>query len=149
MDEGETWTECAGDWPEGLFFSSIDASRVDEGTAYITVNGKRHNDFTTYVYKTTDYGTTWMNIASDCPGGCANVIKEDPENGNILYLGTDLAVYVSLDAGQTWEVLGTGLPTVYVHDIAVHLAEDLLVIATHGRSSWVVDLRPVRAAAGN
>ncbi len=149
MDEGETWTKCVGDWPQGLFFSSIDASRVDEGTAYITVNGKRHNDFTTYVYKTTDYGKSWTNIASDCPGGCANVIKEDPENGKILYLGTDLAVYVSLDAGQTWEVLGTGLPTVYVHDIAVHLAEDLLVIATHGRSSWVIDLKPVRAAAGD
>ena len=147
MDEGATWTKCAGDWPDGLFISSLEASWTDEGTAFVTVNGKRHNDFTPYVFKTTDYGKTWTNIGAGCPGECANIIRQDPENGNILYLGTDRAVYVSLDGGATWDVLGTGLPTVYVHEIAVQKPESLLVIATHGRSSWVVDLRPVRAAA--
>jgi photosystem II stability/assembly factor-like uncharacterized protein len=147
MDEGATWTKCAGDWPAGLFISSLETSWTDEGTAYVTVNGKRHNDFTPYVFKTTDYGKTWTNIGAACPGECANVIRQDPENGNILYLGTDRAVYASLDGGATWDVLGTGLPTVYVHEIAVQKPESLLVIATHGRSSWVVDLRPVRAAA--
>jgi photosystem II stability/assembly factor-like uncharacterized protein len=146
MDEGATWTKCAGDWPAGLFISSLETSWTDEGTAYVTVNGKRHNDFTPYVFKTTDYGKTWTNIGAGCPGECANIIRQDPENGNILYLGTDRAVYVSLDGGAAWDVLGTGLPTVYVHEIAVQKPESLLVIATHGRSSWVVDLRPVRAA---
>lgn len=149
MDEGETWTLNTEGLPQGLFFSSIEASRLDEGTVYITVNGKRHNDFNTYVFKSTDYGKTWTDIGSSVPGECANVIRQDTENGNILYLGTDRAVYVSLDGGDTWDVLGSGLPTVYVHDIVIQQPEDVLAIATHGRSSWVIDLLPVRAAANN
>jgi len=149
MDEGETWTLNTVGLPSGLFFSSIEASRLDEGTVYITVNGKRHNDFNSYVFKSTDYGKTWTDIGSDVPGECANVIRQDPENGNILYLGTDRAVYVSLDGGDSWNVLGTELPTVYVHEIVIQQAENVLAIATHGRSSWIIDILPVRAAAQN
>jgi photosystem II stability/assembly factor-like uncharacterized protein len=146
-DEGATWTLNTAGLPAGRFFSSIEASRLDEGTVYITISGKRHNDFNSYVFRSTDYGATWTDIGSDVPGECANVIRQDPEDGNILYLGTDRAVYVSLDGGDSWAVLGTGLPTVYVHDIVVQRPENVLAIATHGRSSWVIDLLPVRAAA--
>ncbi len=149
MDEGETWTLNTAGLPSELFISSIEASRFDEGTVYITVNGKRHNDFNSYVFKSTDYGKTWIDIGSDVPGECANVIRQDPENGSILYLGTDRAVYVSLDDGESWQVLGTGLPTVYVHEIVIQTAENVLAIATHGRSSWVIDILPVREAAKN
>ena len=149
MDEGETWTLNTAGLPSGLFISSIEASDLDEGTVYITVNGKRHNDYASYVYKSTDYGTTWIDIGSDVPGECANVIRQDPEDGSILYLGTDRSVYVSLDGGESWQVLGTGLPTVYVHEIVVQTAENVLAIATHGRSSWVIDILPVREAAKN
>lgn len=149
MDEGANWTLNTEGLPQGLFISSIEASDLDEATVYITVNGKRHNDFNTYVFKSTDYGQTWTDIGSDVPGECANVIRQDPENGNIFYLGTDRAVYVSLDGGDTWDVLGTGLPTVYVHDIVIQQPENVLAIATHGRSSWVIDLLPVREAAGS
>jgi hypothetical protein len=149
MDEGANWTLNTEGLPQGLFISSIEASDLDEATVYITVNGKRHNDFNTYVFKSTDYGKTWTDIGSDVPGECANVIRQDPENGNIFYLGTDRAVYVSLDGGDTWDVLGTGLPTVYVHDIVIQQPENVLAIATHGRSSWVIDLLPVREAAGS
>ena len=149
MDEGETWTLNTEGLPSGLFLSSIEASRLDEGTVYITISGKRHNDFTSFVFKSTDYGKTWIDIGSDVPGECANVIRQDPENGSILYLGTDRSVYVSLDAGDSWQVLGTNLPTVYVHDIVVQTAENVLAIATHGRSSWVIDILPVREAAKN
>jgi len=147
MDEGGTWALNVAGLPAGRFISSIEASRFDEGTVYITISGKRHNDFSPYVFKSTDYGKTWIDIGSECPGECANVIRQDTENGNILYLGTDRAVYVSLDGGNGWAVLGTGLPTVYVSDIVIQQPENVLAIATHGRSSWVIDLLPVRAAA--
>jgi hypothetical protein len=75
------------------------------------------------------------------PGGIANVVKEDPTNKNILYLGTDLAVYVTIDGGKAWNVLGSNLPTAYVFDLAIQSAEDVAVIGTHGRSAFVVDLR--------
>lgn len=146
MDEGMTWTLNVEGLPPERFISSIEASRLDEGTVYITISGKRHNDFNSYVFKSTDSGKTWMNIGRDVPGECANVIRQDPENGNILYLGTDRAVYISLDGGDSWDVLGTGLPTVYVHDIVIQRPENVLAIATHGRSSWVIDLLPVRSA---
>ncbi|MFC2167512.1 WD40/YVTN/BNR-like repeat-containing protein [Acidobacteriota bacterium] len=149
MDEGETWTLNTTGLPEGRFISSIEASRTDEGTVYMTISGKRHNDYTSYVYKSTDYGTTWIDIGSDVPGECANVIRQDPENGNILYLGTDRSVYVSLDGGDSWQVLGSNLPTVYVHEIVIQTVEDVLAIATHGRSAWVIDIIPVREAATN
>ncbi len=147
MDEGETWTLNTAGLPPGRFISSIEASRIDEGTVYITISGKRHNDYTSYVFKSTDYGTTWIDIGSGVPGECANVIRQDPENGSILYLGTDRSVYVSLDGGDSWQVLGVELPTVYVHEIVIQTAENVLAIATHGRSAWVIDILPVREAA--
>jgi photosystem II stability/assembly factor-like uncharacterized protein len=111
------------------------------------VNGKRHNDFNTYLFKSTDYGKNWTNIAAKVPGGIANVVKEDPTNGNILYLGTDTAVYVTTNGGKKWEVLGSNLPTAYVFDLAIQTQENVAVIGTHGRSCWVIDLLPVREAA--
>jgi photosystem II stability/assembly factor-like uncharacterized protein len=75
------------------------------------------------------------------------VVKEDPTGKNILYLGTDLAVYVSIDGGKKWEVLGSGLPAAFVFDLALQTQENLVVIGTHGRGAWVVDILPVRQAA--
>jgi hypothetical protein len=75
------------------------------------------------------------------------VVKEDPTNKNILYLGTDLAVYVTIDGGKIWNVLGSRLPTAYVFDLAIQTGENVAVIGTHGRSAFVIDLLPVRAAA--
>ena len=75
------------------------------------------------------------------------MVKEDPTNKNILYLGTDLAVYVTIDGGRRWEVLGSGLPTAYVFDLAIETQENVAVIGTHGRGCFVADLLPVRAAA--
>ena len=146
-DEGGTWAKITDSLPAERFIAGLEASRFDEGTVYAVVNGKRHDDFNTYLFKSTDYGKTWTNIAANIPGGIANVIKEDPVDKNILYAGTDLAVYVTTNGGQSWDVLGAGLPSVYVHDIAIQTREDLIVIGTHGRGAWVLDLLPVRAAA--
>jgi photosystem II stability/assembly factor-like uncharacterized protein len=146
-NEGGDWEKISASFPAGRFIASIEASRFDEGTVYVVVNGKRHNDFKTWLFKSTDCGKTWTSIAAAVPGGIANVVKEDPTNKNILYLGTDLAVYVTVNGGKTWEVLGSNLPTSYVFDLAIQTAEDVAVIGTHGRSAFVADLRPVRAAA--
>jgi len=146
-DEGGTWDKINAGLPPERFMASIEASRFDEGTVYVVVNGKRHNDFNTYLFKSADYGKTWTNIATAVPGGIANVVKEDPANRNILYLGTDLAVYVTVDGGKSWQVLGSNLPTAHVFDLAIQTAENLVVIGTHGRSAWVIDIDPVRAAA--
>lgn len=145
-DEGETWDNVSAGLPPDHNISSVEASGFDEGTVYITVNGKRNDDFNIYLFKSTDYGRTWTNIASNIPGSNANVVKEDPENQNILYVGTDRAVYVTRNGGESWDVLGSGLPTVYVHDIVIQTAEDVAVIATHGRGAWVLDILPVRNA---
>ena len=99
------------------------------------------------MFKSTDYGQNWANIAANIPGSNANVVKEDPENKNILYVGTDRSVYVTTNSGENWDVLGSGLPTTYVHDFVIQTAEHVAVIATHGRGAWVLDILPVREAA--
>jgi photosystem II stability/assembly factor-like uncharacterized protein len=146
-NEGGSWEKITQGLPPERFIAGIEASRIAEGTVYIVVNGKRHNDFNTYLFKSINYGKTWVNIATQVPGGIANVIKEDPTNGNILYLGTDTGVYVTIDGGKKWQVLGANLPTCHVFDLAIQTAENVVVIGTHGRSAFVADLLPIRAAA--
>lgn len=147
LDEGASWAKRDPVWPEDCVIASIEACRQSEGTVYIACNGKRINDFRCYLFRSDDYGQTWVSITNNLPHSIANVIKQDPANPNLLYAGTDCGVYVSLNGGQRWEVLGTGLPTVYVHDLAIHPTESVLVIATHGRGGYLVDIRPVRGFA--
>lgn len=144
MDEGKTWQLREPAWPQDCVIASIETCRRNEGTVFIACNGKRINDFHCYLFRSDDYGQTWQNITNNLPHSIANVIKQDPGNHNILYAGTDCGVYVSTNGGQRWEVLGTGLPTVYVHDIAIHISEGLLLIGTHGRGGYVIDIRPVQ-----
>ncbi len=107
-------------------------------------NGKRHDDFSPYLWKSTDCGRTWLNIAANIPSGPINVIREDPRNPQVLYVGTDLGVYVSVDGGQSWDVLANNLPTTFVHDLIIHPREDIMVIATHGRGMFALDVRPIQ-----
>jgi photosystem II stability/assembly factor-like uncharacterized protein len=112
-------------------------------TVYMTQNGKRDDDFTPYVWKSTDFGKTWVDISKGLPLGPVNVIREDPVNKDILYVGTDLAVYVTTDGAKAWQVLGANLPTTYVHNLIVHPRDNMVVIATHGRGMWVLDANPI------
>jgi photosystem II stability/assembly factor-like uncharacterized protein len=109
----------------------------------MTQNGKREDDFTPYVWKSTDFGKTWTSVVGNIPLGPANVIREDPVDRNILYLGTDGAVYVTKDGAKTWNILGGDLPMVYVHDLVIHPRDNVIVIATHGRGMWAIDAEPV------
>lgn len=138
-DGGNTWTEIQDGLPYKKHVSRIVASAFDRGTVYLSLNGKRDDDFGSYLYNSTDYGETWMDIASNIPCGPINVVREDPKNEKVLYVGTDISVYVTIDGGQTWHVLGENLPSTYVHDLVVHPRDKILVAATHGRGMWVID----------
>jgi hypothetical protein len=120
------------------------ASKYDEATVYVVQNGKRDDDFTPYIWKSADYGKTWTSIVANIPLGPVNVIKEDPKNANVLYVGTDVSAYVSVDAGRTWNVLATALPSTFVADLVIHPRDDIMVAATHGRGMYAVDVRPIQ-----
>jgi photosystem II stability/assembly factor-like uncharacterized protein len=137
-DSGTTWTEITKGLPHGKWVSRIVASAFEQGTVYMTQNGKRDDDFTAYIWKSPDYGKTWINIVNNIPCGPVNVIREDPKNKNILYVGTDLGVYVSIDGGKYWHVLPGNFPTTFVHDLAVHPRDNILLAATHGRGMFAM-----------
>ena len=144
-DEGETWTNVSTSLPDGRCVAGVEASHFDAGTVFIAVNGKRHDDFNAYIYKSTNYGADWELISGGIPDVPANVVKQDPGNKDLLYVGTDRGVYVTTDGGDTWHVLGVDLPTAFVHDLKIQHVEDYAVIACHGRGVWVLDIRELRA----
>ena len=120
-----------------LEVAHADASNVAQ-------NGKRNDDFTPYLWKSTDHGDHWSNLSANIPSGPINVIREDPSQAGVLYVGTDLGVYVSIDAGESWEALGNGLPPTFVHDLIIHPRDNIMVIATHGRGMYALDVVPVQ-----
>lgn len=142
-DGGKAWQEIMSGLPYQKWVSRIVASAFDLGTVYLTQNGKRDDDFTPYVWKSTDLGQTWTSIAANIPLGPVNVIREDPVDKNILYVGTDIGLYVTKDGGKSWAVLGGNLPSTYVHDLIIHPRDNVVVIATHGRGMWALDANPV------
>ncbi|MCX6576236.1 MAG: hypothetical protein NTV82_07560 [Candidatus Aminicenantes bacterium] len=142
-DGGKKWEEIMSGLPYQKWVSRIIASQYDMATVYMTQNGKRDDDFAPYVWKSTDYGKTWADISKGIPLGPANVIREDPVNRNILYVGTDQGVYVTTDGAKSWTVLGANLPSTYVHDLIIHPRDNIIVCATHGRGMWALDANPV------
>jgi hypothetical protein len=105
----------------------------------VTIDNHRLDDHKAYVYKTTDFGETWTSIANNLPEGNVNVIREDPKNRDLLYLGTEYELFISLNGGREWKQFMTGLPYVRIDDILVHPRDNDLIIGTHGRSIWILD----------
>ena len=141
-DGGATWKNVVGNVkgvPKETHVSRVEASHFDAGTCYVSFDGHRSDDHKPYVFKTTDFGQTWTSMSSNLPEGNVNVIREDPKNRNLLYLGTEYAFFVSLNGGQEWKRFMTGLPTVRIDDILVHPRDNDLIVATHGRSIWIID----------
>jgi photosystem II stability/assembly factor-like uncharacterized protein len=146
-DDGKTWTDLTarfrGLLPARTYVSRIEPSRFDAGTFYITFDNHREGDFTPYVFVTTDAGRTFRSLANNLPRGgpdFVHVIREDLVNRDLLYLGTDVAAYVSLDRGASWQKFMNGLPTVPIHDLKIHPRDRELIAGTHGRSIWIIDV---------
>ena len=140
INAGGSWTKISDSFPKDLWVSRVIASEHQKERVYVTLNGYRWDDFKPYVYVSENYGTSWKEISSNLPISSVNVIKEDPNNENILYLGTDNGVYVSLNRGQHWELFSNGLPNVAYHDLVIHPKENDLVLGTHGRSIYIGDI---------
>lgn len=120
---------------EDLWISRIVASQHKKERVYVTLNGYRNDDFKSYVYVSTDYGTTWKTISGNLKGA-VNVIIEDTQNSTILYVGTDSGLFVSLNQGDSWQQFSKEMPQVAVHDLKIQAREKELIIATHGRSLY-------------
>ena len=127
-------------FPAGLWCSRVEASHFDDGTCYVTFDGHRSDDFRPYVFKTTDFGKTWTSITAGIPDNQpVYVIREDPVNKNLLFLGTEFGAFFSRDGGLSWASLNLNLPTVAVHDLLIQPRDNDLIAATHGRGIWILD----------
>ncbi len=154
-DDGNVWVSRDGgkNWKKlndrikgnpGYWVSRVIASRHYAGTAYVSYTGYRRDDFRPFLYKTTDYGETWISIASNLPDEPINVIREDHKNPNLLFVGTEFAVYASIDGSKNWTKMKTNMPTQPVHDLVIHPRENDLVVATHGRGFFITDITPLQ-----
>jgi hypothetical protein len=143
-DGGLNWSDLSSGLAPGRWVTRVVTSSFDEGTVYVSQSGYRDDEFTPYVFRSTDYGKTWESLAAGLPTEPVNTVREDPKAKNLLYVGTDMGVFVSLDSGKTWTAMAGGLPHVPVHDLQVHPREGDLVLATHGRSVYLTEAAPLR-----
>lgn len=139
-DGGSNWNKISDSFPKELWVSRVIASSHKKERVYVTLNGYRWDDFKPYVYISENYGATWKDISASLPASPVNVIKEDPVNENLLYLGVDNGAYVSFDRGDTWDVFAQDLPNVAVHDLVIQPEAKDLVLGTHGRSLYIADI---------
>ncbi len=143
-DGGRQWRDVSAGLPADRWVTRVVASRHQRDRAYLSLSGYRDDDITAYVYVTEDLGATWKSLATGLPAEAVNVVKEDPVNPQVLYVGTDRGVYTSLDRGASWHALGAEMPNVPVHDLIVHPRERELVAGTHGRSIFILDALPIQ-----
>jgi photosystem II stability/assembly factor-like uncharacterized protein len=143
-DDGQHWANVSGKIPEWSTVSIIDPSPHDGNGAYVAVDRHRLDDFKPYIYKTSDLGKTWSAIVTGIPDGAyVRAVRADPKRKGLLYAGTEIGVFVSFDDGAHWQPLQLNLPVSPIHDLVVK--DDDLVVATHGRSFWVLDnVTPIR-----
>jgi photosystem II stability/assembly factor-like uncharacterized protein len=143
IDDAKEFRELTANLPKRQWIAKVVASRHEEATVYVAQQGRYDEDFAVRLYKSTDYGKTFRSIAGNLPGGPMNMIREDPVNPNVLYTANDFGVYVTTNGGARWEVLGGNLPSVAVMDFIVHPRDRMLVIATHGRGVWAIDVSQI------
>ncbi|MEP6786818.1 MAG: sialidase [Acidobacteriota bacterium] len=151
-DGGGTWSNVVGNikgLPKNAWVSSVEAGHFDEGTAYASFDTHTFGIMSPYVYKTTDFGKTWTAIVAPTSNvkGYSHVVKEDLVNKELLFVGTEMGLWVSVDGGKQWaQYKGGDFPNVAVRDLAIHPRDNDLVIATHGRGIWIIDnITPLRA----
>lgn len=137
---GGSWAIISSSFPRDMWVSRIAASKHKKERVYVALNGYRWDDFTPYIYRSDDYGTTWESISNNMPISPVNVILEDPENENLLFAGTDNGLYVSFNQGNSWEAFQNGMPNVAVHDLVIQKEAKHLLVGTHGRSIYKADI---------
>lgn len=148
-DRGRSWGQAAPPELDGGWVTRLEASRAGSGAAYLVFERRRKGDSRPYVFSTSDFGASWKALTATLPADEPTwVLREDPANPKLLYLGTERCAYVSADAGERWVRLGVGLPVVAVFDLALQERENELVAGTHGRSLWVLNVAPLRQLAG-
>ncbi|MCX7554228.1 hypothetical protein OS175_10085 [Marinicella sp. S1101] len=144
-DGGNNWKRVNQRLTKGKWVSRVIASPHQEERAWLAFNNYRNDDIKPYLYKTENLGKRWKNMAKGLPNETINVVKEDPKNEDIVYVGTDKGIYVSTNQGEDWHMLGQDLPTTPVHDLIVHPRENELILGTHGRSVFVADVNPLQS----
>jgi photosystem II stability/assembly factor-like uncharacterized protein len=144
QDDGLTFTHVEANIPNApkgyVQVERIEPSHFDPATAYVALNNHRNDDFTPYLYKTIDYGRTWQSVVGDLPAhGSINALREDLVNPDLLFVGTEFGMFITLDGCRTWKPFLNGIPTVRVDDIMIHPRDRDLIVGTHGRSIWILD----------
>lgn len=154
-DDGALWVtkDGGGEWtnitknlraPGPRWVATIEASRFASGRVYVCLDGHRSDDDNPYVYVSDDYGASFKPLHRDLPWGSTRCLREDTRSQNLLYLGTEFGFFISVDRGQSWAQANQKLPTVAIHDVAVHPTNGEIVLATHGRSLWACDVTGLR-----
>ena len=153
-NDGETWKNLSDHIPDlpkdpkgrpNIWVSRVETSHFHSGRAYVSFDGHRDDDFRVYLYATEYFGQKWHSIKGNLPNGVpVNVIREDPKNENILYIGTEAGVYCTLDRGIHWDMLSNGFPHVPVDDLLIHPKDSDLVAGTHGRGIYILDIWPLQ-----
>ena len=141
-NDGATWTDRSAGLPIS-YIRCITPSQYNEAVVYISMSGMNYDDFGTHLYKSDDYGKTWKSIANNLPNEVSYVIKEDPFYENILYVGSYRSVYISLNKGESWSMLGKNIPAAAIADLEIDAASKDLVAATHGRGIYKINLSPI------
>jgi photosystem II stability/assembly factor-like uncharacterized protein len=149
QDGGKTWKNVVSavpNLPKNSWVSCVEPSRFDKGTAYVTFDRHMDGDMQPHVYKTTDFGKTWKPLATSDLRGFAHVVREDVVNKNLLFVGTESGLFLSIDGGEQWAQFTGNMPNVAVRDVVIHPREHDVIVATHGRGIVIVDdITPIRA----
>ncbi|HSH20094.1 MAG TPA: hypothetical protein VLA03_06560, partial [Draconibacterium sp.] len=141
---GGNWTKISDSFPKELWVSRVIASSHKKERVYVALNGYRNDDFKPYLFVSDDKGKIWKSISNNLPNFPINVIKEDPTNEKLLYVGNDNGVFVSMDGGNSWQEFQQNLPKVAVHDLVIQKEAKDLVIGTHGRSIYKAHIAPLQ-----
>lgn len=143
-DGGKNWTNITNKLSKNLWVSRIKASQHAKSRVYVSMNGYRWDDFKPYLYISDDFGDTWTDIGQNLPNEPINVVIEDPNNEDLIFVGTDHGVYVSLDRGNSFMAMQGDLPAVAVHDMVIHPLVNDLVLGTHGRSIYKANITSIQ-----
>jgi photosystem II stability/assembly factor-like uncharacterized protein len=150
-DGGKNWENITArlpGFPKGAWVSEVVPSRFDAGTVYVTVDAHRLNDYDTHIWVSNDFGATFRSLNANLKGEAVKTLTEDQRNPDVLYIGAETGIFLTLDRGKSWARLKANFPTVRVDEITLHPRDNAMLVATHGRGIWILDhLEPIQECA--